>query len=122
LIILAVVAKLPAGCDTTTGAVALLLESAALVATTWNVPTMVGAVYNPSAAMLPPAAPSCTAQVTAWFASGGLTLAVNCCVPPVWSIAVAGATVTEVTVADGFTVIVTDVGVLEPPGPVAVTA
>jgi hypothetical protein len=59
--------------------------------------------------------------VTAWFASGGLTLAVNCCVPPVWSIAVAGATVTEVTVAGGFTVIVTDVGALEPPGPVAVT-
>jgi hypothetical protein len=59
-------------------------------------------------------------QVTAWFAPLGLTVAVNCCVPPVWSIAVAGVTVTEVTVAGGFTAIVTDADALEPPGPVAV--
>jgi hypothetical protein len=56
--------------------------------------------------------------VTAWFAKGGLPVAVNCCVPPVWSIAVAGVTVTEVTVP--FTVIATDAGALVPPGPVAV--
>src|SRR5216683_3264868 len=47
-----------------TGAIAFLLLSWSLVATTWNVPVVVfGAVYWPLAVMAPPAG-SCTVQVT----------------------------------------------------------
>jgi hypothetical protein len=49
---------------TVTAAVALLDGSATLVATTWNVPAVPGAVYLPEPSMLPPLAPSSTDQLT----------------------------------------------------------
>src|SRR6202022_3244342 len=45
-------------------AIAFLLGSWTLVATTWNNPVVFGAVYWPLAVMAPPAAPSCTLQMT----------------------------------------------------------
>lgn len=51
--------------ETLTVALSFLVASATLVATTWNVPGVAGAVYLPAASMLPPAAPSWTDQVTA---------------------------------------------------------
>ena len=52
------------GGTTMTVAVALLLVSATLVATTWKVPADPGAVYCPEPFTLPPP-DSCTDQVTA---------------------------------------------------------
>ncbi|HEY5055179.1 MAG TPA: hypothetical protein VII58_03415 [Acidobacteriaceae bacterium] len=50
---------------TETVASASTLGSAALVAITWNVPTVLGAVYTPELAIDPPDAPSPTDHVTA---------------------------------------------------------
>jgi hypothetical protein len=53
------------GLDTVTTAVPLTVGDDTLVATTWYVPAVAGAVYAPEAEMLPPAAPSWTDQVHA---------------------------------------------------------
>ncbi len=50
-----------------TVASASTLGSATLVAITWNVPTVLGAVYTPELAMVPPDVPSGTDHVTAEF-------------------------------------------------------
>src|SRR5260370_4625502 len=51
-----------------TGAIAFLVVSWSLVATTWNDPVVVlGAVYWPPVVMAPPAGASCTVQVTLVF-------------------------------------------------------
>ena len=65
---------------TVTVALAVLLESALLVATTWKVPAAFGAVYLPVLSMVPPPF-SCTAQLTAVFCDPE-TFAVKGCVPP----------------------------------------
>src|SRR5689334_6853457 len=52
------------GATTETVAEPDLLGSAALVATTWKVPAVPGAVYLPVASTVPPLLPSCTDQVT----------------------------------------------------------
>src|SRR5882672_6073990 len=69
---------------TLTVAVPLLVGFAMLVATTWYVPDVAGAVYPPEELTVPPAAPSCTDQVTAvdWPAVVPATTAVNERVPP----------------------------------------
>ena len=71
---------------TVTFAVALWLESAALVAVTLWLPTAAGAVYRP------PLTPS-TDQLTFWF-EALCTVAENCCVPPAEMLAAAGEIVT----------------------------
>jgi hypothetical protein len=88
---------------TVTVAEADLVVSAALVAVTVYVPAVLGAVYRPLVLTVPPVAD----QVTAVFALP-VTVAVNCCVPPVWTEADVGLTLTApgggaevtVTVAD----------------------
>ena len=82
---------------TVTFAVALWLESAALVAVTLWLPAVAGAVYRPvevtlPLALLPPLTPS-TDQVTLWF-EALCTVAENCCVPPAEMLAEAGEIVT----------------------------
>jgi hypothetical protein len=49
---------------TVTVAVPLLELSWVLMATTWNIPIVLGAVYWPLAVMAPPEVPSCTLQTT----------------------------------------------------------
>jgi hypothetical protein len=58
---------------------ALLEVSATLVATTWYIPSVAGAVYLPEESTLPPRAPSCTDHVTAVGCPAvvPLTVAVN---------------------------------------------
>jgi hypothetical protein len=56
-----------------------------------------GAVYNPAAEIVPFAVPPPTLQVTAVFEVPD-TVAVNCCVPPAVTVAVAGETATEIGV------------------------
>src|SRR5205807_7664173 len=82
---------------TVTFAVALWLESAALVAVTLWLPAVAGAVYRPvevtlPLALLPPLTPS-TDQLTLWF-EALCTVAENCCVPPAEMLAEAGEIVT----------------------------
>ena len=48
----------------------------------------------PAPVIEPPAAPSCTVQVTAWFAPGGLTVAVNCWKAFIATLALDGETLT----------------------------
>jgi len=90
--------------DTTvTPAAPVLLESAALVAVIVWVPVVEGAVYRPLVEMvptvvLPPNIPS-TAHVTPVF-EVPVTAAVNCCVPPVATLAELGLTVTVIPEAD----------------------
>jgi hypothetical protein len=69
---------------TWTTATAFLVESATLVAITWKVPVVVGAVYRPEASIAPPAAPSCTDQVTVVDCPGAapVTVAVKLSPPP----------------------------------------
>ena len=66
------------GALTVTVAVADLVVSATLVARTVNVPAAAGAVYRPLLDIVPPLAD----QVTAVF-EVPVTVALNCCVPPV---------------------------------------
>src|SRR5205085_1320745 len=65
-----------------TAAVAVLLASALLAATTWNVPVVAGATYIPSAPMDPPGVPSRTDHLTDVSAVPE-TAAVKRCVPAV---------------------------------------
>jgi hypothetical protein len=74
------------GAVTVQVALALLVESAALVAFTVQVPAVLGAVYSPVEETDPPVAD----QVTAVFVEP-LTVAANCCVPPVLIVALVGA-------------------------------
>ncbi len=89
------------GVDTVTDAAAVLVVSAALVAVTVYVPAVLGAVYNPLLLMLPPLA----LHVTAVFVVP-LTLAVNCCVPPVVTDAETGEMLTLTVAAGALTVTV----------------
>jgi hypothetical protein len=76
--------------------------SAWLVATTVSVvmlPSVVGAVYRPLLETVPPAPPGWTDQVTFWLVAAGSTVAPNCCVVPVCTLAVDGVTVTETEVS-----------------------
>jgi len=73
-----------------TEAIAALAESAtevALAVTFGGSGTLAGAVYFPVASIVPQLAPVQPVpdrlQVTAWLAPLGLTVAVNCCTPPV---------------------------------------
>ena len=65
------------------------------VLTTWKTPCVatVGAVYSPAELMVPPAAPSRTDQVTAWFELP-ITSAANCCSWFIDSVTLAGLSVT----------------------------
>ena len=74
-----------------------LVGSAALVAVTVNEPALLGAVYRPPAEIVPPVADQLTAVLEL-----PLTVAVNCCDPPVVSDAEAGEIATE-TVAGAAT-------------------
>src|SRR5262249_29078975 len=70
---------------TVTVAEALWLLSATLVAMTWKVPALAGAVYTPEPLMVPPGAPSWTDQLTAvdWPPPVPVTEAVKFTMPPV---------------------------------------
>jgi len=91
-----------------TSAIAVLVESATEVAKALTVDglgTLAGALYFPVSSIIPQLAPEQPVperlQVTAWFALWGLTLAVNCCTPPVSTVAFAGVTVTVKASDDG---------------------
>jgi hypothetical protein len=95
--------QLPPDDTTVTPAAPVLLESAELVAVIVWVPVAEGAVYRPlveivPTVVLPPNIPS-TAHVTAAF-EVPVTAAVNCCVPPVATVAELGLTVTVIPEAD----------------------
>ena len=93
-------ATVPIGGTTVTVAVPDFVESACDVAVTVTCDgfgAVAGAVYNPAAEIVPFAAPPPTLQVTAVFEVPD-TAAVNCCVPPAVTLAVAGETVTEIGV------------------------
>jgi len=83
---------------TVTAAVADLVISATEVAFTEKLPAVVPAVKRPAVETVPPVAVHVTAVLLL-----PVTVAVNCCVPPVSTVAVVGATVTE-TVGAAFTV------------------
>jgi len=91
---------------TVTVAEPLSVLSATLVATTWKVPALAGAVYVPAPLMLPPAAPSWIDQLTAvdWPPLVPVTEAVKLTVPPAGVEAEPGATE---TVMSGAAVTVT---------------
>lgn len=84
------------GSDTSTVADADLVESAALVAFTVNVPAAPGAVYRPEAVMLPPVA----VQFTAVLALP-VTVAVNCLEVLTCKLAVVGETATDTAAGVG---------------------
>ena len=86
-------------------AVAVLLESAWLVAITWKVPVLLGVVYRPALVIVPPAVPSCTFQATAVLADP-VTVAVKVWVAPSTRSTVRGVMLT-----------VTCEGNVEPPPP-----
>jgi hypothetical protein len=81
------------GAVTVTVAEADWVGSATLVAVTLNVPALLGAVYRPEDEIWPPDADQVTPVVEL-----PLTLAVNCCVPPVVSEAEPGEMVTPTVV------------------------
>jgi hypothetical protein len=62
-------ATIGAGRYVVTAADALTVASATLVATTWKVPKVFGAVYTPELVIDPPVAPSWTDHVTAVLAA-----------------------------------------------------
>ena len=80
------------GTETETAAALDFVGSAWLVATTWYVPAVAGAVYVPSAATDPPVA-SCTDHATA-VSLVPKTVALKFCVAPTWTRALAGVTAT----------------------------
>src|SRR5216684_570067 len=80
------------GAVTVTVPEADLLGSTTLVAVTVSVPAEFGAVYSPLELMVPPLA----IQVTTVFELP-VTVAVNCCVAPVWRLAEAGLIVIDTT-------------------------
>jgi hypothetical protein len=67
-------------CTTVTVAVALCEESRPSTATTWYVPDVLGAVYNPVFEMVPPDVPSSTVH-SQYALPCPVHVAVNCCVP-----------------------------------------
>src|SRR4051812_22601857 len=85
------------GPATATVALPDLELSATLVATTWKVPGVPGAVYVPLELTVPPAGPSCTDQVTAAGspAAPPLTAAANPAEPFTGTDRVGGITATE---------------------------
>ena len=93
------------GAVTVTVATAAFVVSAKLVATTWYVPAVAGAVYAPALVTMPPAAPSWTDQFTAWFVVLA-TVAVNEAEPPAVTVAAEGFTLTVMTGAGAVTVTV----------------
>src|SRR6202007_2968145 len=103
-----------AGALTVTVADAALVGSAMLVAFTVKVPAADGAVYMPPREMLPPVADQVTVVVLL-----PLTLAVNCCVPPVSIEAEIGEMLTETTGA--LTATVAEADLVESARLVAVT-
>lgn len=103
------------GALTVTVAEADLVESAALVAVTVKLPAVLGAVNRPDVEMEPPLAD----QVTAVLLEP-VTVAVNCCVPPVASEAEPGLTETA-TVWGAVTVTVAEADWVESATLVAVT-
>src|SRR5216684_4482281 len=68
-------------------AAAAFTTEVALTVTVGGLGTLAGAVYFPVASIVPQLAPVQPVpdrlQVTAWLAPLGLTVAVNCCTPPV---------------------------------------
>jgi hypothetical protein len=78
--------------------------SATLVATTWYVPAVDGAVYMPAVVMVPPEGPSLTDQLTPWFAEP-VTVEEKATVPHASTVEVAGPTETETTGATGATTV-----------------
>jgi hypothetical protein len=93
---------------TVTIAEANLLGSATEVAVTVIVrelATVAGAVYLPLPPIIPQLSPVQpvpeTLQVRAWFASLGVTVAVNCSTPPGCTVTLAGETVTAVAGGSG---------------------
>ncbi len=90
------------GAVTVTVARATFVVSTWLVATTWYVPAVVGAVYAPALVTVPPAAPSWTDQSTAWYEVLA-TAAVNEVVPPAVTVAADGFTLTEMIGAGAAT-------------------
>jgi hypothetical protein len=93
------------GAVTVTVAVSLRVGSSTLLATTWHVAAVAGAVYTPAALTDPQPEASETDQVTAGFAAPA-TAAVKETVPPVETVAERGLTDT-VTGALGVTVTTT---------------
>src|SRR5579884_17891 len=91
------------GAVTVTVADAVFVASATLVAVTEYVPADPGAVYRPELDIVPPEAD----QVTAVF-DVFVTVAVNCCVAPVWIETEDGATDTLTTGAVTVTLAVAD--------------
>jgi hypothetical protein len=79
------------GADTLTVAEADIALFAALAAVTVYVPAPVGAVYNPLLVIVPPDADHVTAVLLV-----PEIMAVNCCCPPVWRLAVPGETEIEI--------------------------
>jgi hypothetical protein len=68
-------------------AAAAFTTEVALTVTVGGLGTLAGAVYFPVASIVPQLAPAQPVperlQVTAWLVPLGLTVAVNCCTPPV---------------------------------------
>ena len=101
------VAGVTAEMETTTGAVTVtvavevLVGSAAAVAVMVTVPAVAGAVNSPDAEIVPALADQLTAVLVV-----PETVALNCCVPPVRTFAVAGVTA-EIETTIGDDVIVT---------------
>ena len=104
-----------AGEVTVTVATADLVESAALVALTVKVPAVLAAVYRPDELMEPPVADHVTAVLLL-----PVTLAENCCVPPVESDAEPGEMLTATTAA-ALTVTVAEADLVVSAALVAVT-
>jgi hypothetical protein len=86
---------------TVTIAEADLVASATLVAVIVKVPAAPGAVYRPAVEIVPPVADQVTAVLPV-----PVTVAVNCCVPPVRSEAEVGLMLTATTGGGAVTVIV----------------
>jgi hypothetical protein len=98
------------GGSNVTVAVADLVVSAALVAlmvTDCCAATLAGAVYSPLLLTVPAPVVGLIVHVTAVLPVP-VTVAVNCCVPPPYTVAVVGAIVTLTAVGDSVTVAVAD--------------
>jgi hypothetical protein len=80
---------------TVTGAfTAVFATLVAVIVTASGVVTVVGAVYNPDELIVPAPVAGLIDQVTLVFVLP-TTVAVNCCVPPAFTLAEAGVTVTD---------------------------
>jgi hypothetical protein len=99
-----------AGAERVTAACAVFAVLAALVAVMAKLPAVAPAAKSPEVEIVPPVAD----QVTLVF-DVPVTVAANCWVPPVWTVADAGLTTTEIVEVSGG-VVGTDAG--EPVDPV----